>query len=157
MNEKSSFDIVNTPGTLEGKEEHKLEYIKGMISTVREDIKIVMLYITLAFAIILLFLSQIPLSTLLCLPLLFRILAFIGIALQSAAALFFFLYIRNLHITQMRMTRNIVSLDTIRTRELWAGEAGVWQQHKIKYQLGKYALTFGSICLGIVLFKILIL
>lgn len=157
MNERSSFDIVNTPGTLEGKEEHKLEYIKGMISTVREDIKIVMLYITLAFAIILLFLSQIPLPKLLSLPLLFRILAFIGIVLQAAAALFFFLYIRNLHITQMRMTRCIVSLDTIRTRELWAGEAGVWQQHKTKYHLGKYAFTSGSICLGIVLFKILIL
>jgi len=157
MIERSSFDIVNTPGTLEGKEEHKLEYIRGMISTVREDIKIVMLYITLAFAIILLFLSQIPLSTLLSLPLLFRIFAFIGIVFQSAAALFFFLYIRNLHITQMRMTRCIVSLDTIRTRELWAGEAGVWQQNKTKYQLGKYALTCGSICLGIVLFKILIL
>lgn len=157
MNQRSSFEIVNTPGTLEGKEEHKLEYIKGMISNVREDIKIVTLYITLTFAIILLFLSQIPLPTLLSLPLLFRIITFIGIAFQSAAALLFFLYVRNLHITQMRMTRCIVSLDTIRTRELWAGEAGVWQQHKTKYHFGKYALACGSICLGIVLFKILIL
>jgi energy-coupling factor transporter transmembrane protein EcfT len=148
---------VNTPGSLEGKEEYKLEYIKGMISIVREDMKMVMLYITLAFAIILLFLSQIPLKTLLSLPLWSRVLAFAGIIFQASAALFFFLYIRKLHITQMKMTRCIVSLDAIRARELWAGEAGVWQQHKVKYQVGQYALSCGTAFLAIVLFRILVL
>ena len=156
MNEKNSLNIDNSPVPLEGKDENKLEYIKDMISIVREDIKIVMLYITFAFAIILLFLSAIPLSILQGLPLLYRLLTFIVIALHSVAAFFFFLYIRNLHITQMKITRCLVSLNTKRTRELWAGETGVWQQHKKKYHLGKYALTSGTICLGIVLFKIII-
>lgn len=157
MKEKESLEIINTPYPLEGKDEHKLEYIKAMISLAREDIKHVMLYITLSLAIIFMFLTQIPIEVIFSLPQLARWFVFLGFIFHANSAFHFFLYIRNLHITQMKMTRCIVSLNVKKTRELWAGAAGVWQQHSLKYKVGKYSLGLGVVCLGIVLFYMLII
>lgn len=142
---------------LEGTDGNKLEYIKGMISVVREDIKIIMLYISFSLGIILLFLTQISLEKILTLCLLARILVFTGIVFLSLCAVCFFIYIRNLHITQMRMTRCIASLNALRTRELWAGENGVWEKHRYKYYFGKFFMVCGIVSFGIVLFYILII
>ncbi len=149
-----SFLIVGRPSPLEGKEEHKLEYIKEMISLVREDMKHVMLYITLGIAMIALFISQIAIKELVRLPFWARLILCGGIAALTFSALFFFRYIRHLHITQMKITRCLPSVDVIRARELWAGKAGVWQQHKRNYVIGKSLLGMGTVCLSVTLFHL---
>ena len=141
---------------LNGIDANKLEYIKGMISLAREDMKLVMLYVTLSFGIILLFLTQIPFDKILSLHLFLRILVFFGVLFLTLSALCFFLYIRHLHITQMKMTRCLASLNSFRTRELWAGESGVWKIAGAKYKAGKYLMGSGTACFVIVLFYILI-
>lgn len=155
--------MVNTGNTdasladLEGSDANKLEYIKGMIEIATEDIKIVMLYITLALGTIVFFLSQIEIKTILSWCLYLRILVFISIAFLAFSSFFFFLYIRNLHITRMKMTRCLASVNALSTRELWAGKTGVWEQHGYKYRAGKLFLCCGLACLGIVLFYVIIL
>ncbi|HEY0173460.1 MAG TPA: hypothetical protein VGB98_20785 [Pyrinomonadaceae bacterium] len=156
METKTSLEIVQTPSPLEGKDEHKLEYIKNMIALVREDIKHIMLYITLSLGVVILILTQVTIQVIRPLPLWGRLLAFAGIILQGAASFCFFLFIRKLHIIQMRMTRCIVSLDVIRTRELWAGDAGVWQLNKLRYTLGLIFMGSGLTCLCTVLFYLLV-
>lgn len=149
---RNSFDIVNTPSSLEGKDEHKLEYIKMMIEIVQNDIKVVYLYITLIIGLMAFIISQFDLvKVLIFLPVGIRIATFIGVICGSIAAICFFRYIRELHITRMKMTRCIVSLDVTRVRELWAGEAGVWEQNKNKYNAGKIFISI-SIVMFLVLF-----
>ena len=113
MKEKSSFDIVNTLSSLEGKEEHKLEYIKMMISVAQEDIRNVKLYISVGLGLTVFILSQIELHVMISLPLWARVFTLLGIIMATSSSLCFFLYMRALHITQMKMTRCIVSLDVI--------------------------------------------
>lgn len=151
---KNNKDPLND---LRGSDKNKFEYINGMISIVKEDIKIVMFYITLSLGIILLFLTQISIDKILSLSLLLRILVFLGVFFHSVAVFCFFLYIRNLHVSQMKMTRCLASLNSIHTRELWAGESGVWKKHGCKYRIGKLFFICGTICFGIVLFNILVL
>jgi hypothetical protein len=156
MESKTSLEVVNTSNPFEGKDEHKLEYIKGLISIAQEDVKHVMLYITLSLGIIVLIITQITIQAIRSLPLWVRLITFAGIILECAASYFFFLYIRNLHITQMRMTRCIVSLDAQQARELWAGDAGVWQKNKWKYNFGLFFMICGIVCFGTVLFYLLV-
>lgn len=157
LNMETQFENKSSLNDLQGTDANKLEYIKGMIIIAREDIKIVMLYITLALGIIVLFLTQISIDMILALCLYLRILVLAGIVLLSASAFCFFLYIRNLHITQMKMTRCLASLDSLRTRELWAGKTGVWQKHGYKYRMGRFLIVCGTLCFGIVLFYIIVL
>jgi hypothetical protein len=156
MTDRSSFDIVNTLSSLEGKAEHKLEYIKMMVAMVQEDIRNVSLYVTLGLGLMAFTLSQVGLDKILALAIWARILLFFGILTAALASYCFFLYIRALHITRMKMTRCLVSLDVIRTRELWAGDAGVWRQHGKKYKIGQAFIVFSIACFTIVLFYMLV-
>lgn len=156
MDERTAFDIVNKPSPLEGKEEHKLEYIKEMLSLAKWSQKHVMLYITASLGTVLFFFAQIGLPSIRALPLFARILSFVAVLFEVIGAWACFLYIRALHITQMKMTRCIVSLDVNRVRELWAGEAGVYQRNKIRYRGGRILMLIGMICLAAILFLMLV-
>ena len=155
MDKRTAFDIVNKPSPLEGKEEHKIEYIKEMLSLAKWSQKHVMLYTTASLGTVLFFLSQIGLPSIRALPLFARILSFVAVLFEVTGAWACFLYIRALHITQMKMTRCIVSLDVNRVRELWAGEAGVYQRNRIRYRGGRILMLIGMICLAAILFLIL--
>ncbi|OPY77145.1 MAG: hypothetical protein A4E65_02895 [Syntrophorhabdus sp. PtaU1.Bin153] len=148
--------IVNTPSSLEGKDEHKLEYIKEIIALAGEDIKIVMYYVTLSFAMLTLFITQISIKTLAALPLGLKMITCFGLFSCMLSAFFFFIYIRHLHITKMKIVRCIVSLDVIRVRELWAGEHGVWQQHKAKYNAGKLFLVLAAATLSLIVLTLIL-
>ncbi len=155
MDKRTAFDIVNKPSPLEGKEEHKIEYIKEMLSLAKWSQKHVMLYITASLGTVFFFLAQIGLPSIRALPLFARILSFVAVLFEVIGAWACFLYIRALHITQMKMTRCIVSLDVNRVRELWAGEAGVYQRNRIRYRGGRILMLIGMICLAAILFLIL--
>jgi hypothetical protein len=146
--------IVETPGPLDGGPQEKLEYIKGMIEVAQEDKKLNMLYITLSAGVIALVISQFDGQS--ALPRWARVLTFLSILLESAGAAVLFAYIRQLHIVQMRMTRCIPSLDTRRVRELWAGDFGIWEKHKMKYRLGLTSIAIGIVLLAAVLFRAMV-
>lgn len=114
LDSRSPEQIVATPSPLEGSDTNKLEYIKAMIDLVRHDVNHVMLYITFGIGVAALFLSQVGLVSMRTWPNSIRQVVCGAIVLELLAAACFFRYIRALHITQMRMTRCIVSVDVIR-------------------------------------------
>lgn len=141
---------------IEGKDEHKLEYIKMMITIAMDDIKHVTLYITVAFAVVIVFLTQIPIDRVLALPLWTRGLLCASLGALVLSALSFFRYVRQLHITRMKMARCLPSLDATTTRELWAGPSGVWQMRKKDYLFGLWFLGGGTVGVSAVLFYLFI-
>jgi hypothetical protein len=151
---EQSREIVNTPSPLAGDDPHKLEYIKAMLELVREDIRHVMLLVTAAFAISALFVTQIPLEAIVALPRWSRALLVVGLLAMVLAGLFFFRYVRCLHMTQMAIVRCLPSLDTVKTRELWAGRAGIWARHGVEYQRGRTCFAAGTLLLAVVLVHI---
>jgi hypothetical protein len=148
-NREESFKIVNSESPLEGKDEHKLEYIKAVMSLAMDDIQHITRLVTVSLAIILIFLTQIPIDLVLSLRLPIRIFLCIGLGCSAFSGLFFFRYTERLHTTRMTIARCLPSLDVRKVRELWAGEAGVWQQHRWNYNLGRYFLTAGIGCIGL--------
>ena len=138
-----SHKIIANISSLEGKEEHRFEYIKALIGMVQDDKKHVMLYITADFAIAAIFLTQTPTELLLMLPLWARTLIVTGIGLLGLSSLSFFKYVRHLHRNQMAVTRCLPSVDVERARELLAGRAGVWAVHGRWFTLGAWLMGVG--------------
>jgi len=138
--------------SLHGPDEYKLEYIKAMLELVREDIRHVLLRVTAALAVTALFITQVPYDRLIGLPLWTRVILCLGLASIALSGGLYFRYVRSLHITQMRMTRCIPTLDVYRTRALWAGPSGVWQRHKTSYRSGTLLFAASAILLGTVVF-----
>ena len=151
---EQSTRIVNTPSPLSGADPHRLEYIKAMLELAREDIRHVLLLVSAAFAISAVFVTQIPLEAIVALPRWGRALLVIGLIAMVLGGLFFFRYVRCLHTTQMAMTRCLPSLDAVKTRELWAGRAGVWARHGVEYRRGRAFFAAGTILLAVVLVHI---
>ena len=147
---EQSTRIINTPSSLTGTDPYKLEYIKAMLELAREDIRHVMLLVSAAFAISALFVTQIPIDAIVDLPRWSRALLIVGLIAMVLAGLFFFRYVRGLHTTQMAITRCIPSLDAVKTRELWAGRAGVWARHGVEYRRGRAFFTVGTLILAVV-------
>ncbi len=145
------------PGNLDGKEEHRLEYIKGMLTLIEQDIRQVHLYITFALATSAFIATRLDDSAVGALPSWVRWMAFLGILLLVSAALCFFSYIRALHITRMKVTRCLASCNVVRTRELWAGDAGVWAEDGFKYRLGQASVGLASLCVGAFFFYTIVM
>jgi hypothetical protein len=145
---------VVTPSEWTGADAHKLEYITAMLELVREDIRHVMLRVTAAFAISALFVTQIPLEAIIAVPQWSRALLVVGLLAMVLAGLFYFRYVTCLHRTQMAIVQCLPSLDTAKTHELWAGEAGVWKHHRVKYLLGTTWFAAGTLLLAVVLVHI---
>lgn len=87
MTDRSSHDIVNTPSPLEGKDEHKLEYIKEMLAMAQWSQKHVMLYVTVSLGAVLFFISQIGLPVIRSLPFWGRLIFFIAVFCEVFGAL----------------------------------------------------------------------
>jgi hypothetical protein len=149
-------EIVATPSTLVGKDEHRLEYINAMIALAVDDIRHVTLYVTFSLGIVALVVSQLPVERVLGLPVAYRLLLCAGVVILAIAALCYFGYVRQLHRARMRMVRCLPSLHAERVRELWAGEAGVWQSSGWLYKLGRVLLAVGLVLVGLVIFAVYI-
>lgn len=148
--------VVDTPSPLDGEPEHKLEYIKAILEIAQDDIRHVHLLVTAALAISAVYVTQLPLERLLSLPLLVRILLSAGLLAMAFSSLFYFRYIRCLHLARMGIARCLPSIDAAKARELWAGEYGVWQQHKREYYIGRAMFTVGAVLLGMVIVYLLL-
>ena len=122
-----------------------------MIEIARADARHVTLYTTFSLGLAAITVSRIPLSDVPHLHLWVRLLLCLGIVSLAGASAFYFSYVRKLHVTQMRMARCLPTLDTVRVRELWAGEHGVWARNKWRYVGGQVALVLGVVCIGAVL------
>ncbi|MGH2827090.1 MAG: hypothetical protein ACRDKF_08985, partial [Actinomycetota bacterium] len=137
--------------SLEGKDEHKLEYIKAMMSIAMDDIRHVALYISLAFAVVIVFITQIGVDAVVGLSAWARTLVSFGLLFLLASALFFFRYIRQLHIARMKMARCLPSLNVNLVREYWAGDRlGVWTNYKSEYMRGLTFLALGIVSVSVV-------
>lgn len=134
--ESQSAQIVSTLPSLEGAAEHKLEYIKTLISLCADDARQVTVYVSASFLLTVVTVNGFMPKNLSAVPPWLRITFSLSILMLGAGALCFFRYARKLHQTRMSLTRCIPSLDTVRARELWAGEAGVWHVHGRAYRLG---------------------
>lgn len=151
----SRADSPNSdPAALEGTDSNKLEYIKALLVIARDDEVHVGLYVTVALAIASLFITQIPLESIQVLPLWTRIVLCTGLLSLACSALFFFRYIRGLHLTRMRIARCLPSLDVHRARELWAGSGGVWERYKSNYYAGQALLGIGIASVGVVILRL---
>lgn len=143
-----SAKIVNDLPSLEGSDEAKLEYLKEMIQLAQDDVRQVLLYVSGSAAVTIIVVSTLlrDISTLSTIT---KIFMCAGVTLIVTGSLCFFRYARRLHMTRMRMTRCIPTLNVARVRELWAGEAGVWARHGRTYRLGQLLLSIGSASLFI--------
>lgn len=151
-----SYKITSRLSDLEGKDEHKLEYLKTLLALGADDIRHVSLYITAIFAITLIALGSAVFPPILLLTTPVRGVLAIGIICAGFSVLFFFRYVRMMHLTRMAIARCLPSLDIRRARELWAGEAGVWNTHKRSYYNGLLFLSIGLACDGFVLVYLLL-
>jgi hypothetical protein len=143
--------------SLQGKDEHMLEYIKTMMSIAMDDIRHVALYISLAFAIVIVFITQIGVDAVVQLSAWARALVSFGLLFLLTSALFFFRYIRKLHIARMKMARCLPSLDVNLVREYWAGKKlGVWTNHKREYMAGLTFLALGIVSVSVILLYVLL-
>lgn len=128
--------------SLDGKEEHKLEYIKQMIDLVNQDKRAVMLYISFIIGTFVLTISQFNTKLLEMSSGLKIICFFIAITLVTSC-FFHFRYWRMLHRVSMKFIRCIPTLNTFRVRELWAGKYGVNNKNRTIYLLANYLMAIG--------------
>src|SRR5438046_687244 len=142
--ETESSKHIEAISSLEGSEEHRLEYIKTLVALLQDDARHVLLYVTVDFAVVLLFLSQIPIDRTLSLPLWARSVLAAGLVSMLFSALAFFMYVRRIHINRYALARCIPSVDAVRAREIVAGKAGLWQTHKRRYFAGLWLLRLGT-------------
>lgn len=137
-------DFPDDLSDLEGPEERRLRYIESMVEVAGEDVRHVMLYVTLALSAILVTLTQLPFSRLIGLPVVFRCLLLLGLFLVGAGAGCFFRYVRALHLARMGIVRCLASADAKHARQLWAGATGVWEQRGHFYHWGMRLCAFGG-------------
>lgn len=124
----------------------KKEYIKHMIELVKEDMKMVMIYVAAFLAIVATVTTKIPITTLVALSFSEKLVMAAGIVAAMLAAFLYFYYVRQLHLTQMFMTRALASLDVATVRNCWSGPKGVWQKHKGAYKLAGVLGTISVVC-----------
>jgi hypothetical protein len=142
--------IIQQLPSLDGEDEHKLEYIKTLMMLASDDMKHVTVYITVAFATTALLLGGSLTEQIFSAATWVRTVLTLGLFALALGSLAFFRYVRKLHLTRMQLARCLPSVDTIRARELWAGKAGVGAIHLRAYNLGLYLLTAGLTAEGIV-------
>jgi hypothetical protein len=148
-------EIVDTPSPLDGADEHKLEYIKSILEIAQDDIRHIQLLVTAALGISAVYVTQLPLGELRDLPVGVRSVLAVGLVAMAFSSLFYFRYIRCLHRTRMSIARCLPSVDALKARELWAGDYGVWKQHKREYETGRALFTIGAILLSFVIVYLL--
>ena len=124
----------------------KKEYIKHMIELVREDMKMVMIYVAAFLAIVATVTTKIPIPTLAALTFPEKLVMALGVVAAMSAALLYFYYVRQLHLVQMFMTRALASLDVVTVRHSWSGPKGVWQKHKGAYRLAAILGVISIVC-----------
>jgi hypothetical protein len=122
--------------------QYRFEYIKQSVEIAREDARHVLLNVSFCVAAIAALLTQADLRPQSGSALEMKSLYIASLLSFLLASGLFFSYIRALHLLQMRLVRNIISLDIFRARELIAGESGVWAQHGWKYSLGRIVMVF---------------
>ena len=148
--------IVDTPSPLDGEPEHRLEYIKAVLELAQEDVRHIQLLVTAALGISAVYLTQLPLDKLLGLHLWARLVLAAGLITMVASSLFYFRYIRCLHLARMGIARCLPSVDAVKARELWAGTYGVWQLHKREYYRGRALFAIGAALLSVVIVDLLL-
>jgi hypothetical protein len=135
-------EIVKALPPLEGSDEFKLEYIKEMIQLAQDDARQVLLYVSGSAAVITIVLASL-LRTTSTLSTVTKSFMCASVAFIALSSLCFFRYSRYIHLSRMRMIRCIPTLNIVRVRELWAGDAGVWARHRKTYRLGQLLFAIG--------------
>ncbi|MFI6478029.1 hypothetical protein ACIBH1_08865 [Nonomuraea sp. NPDC050663] len=128
---------------LEGPEELRVEYIKGLVETAAEDARHVTLNVSLALAVVAVFLTQLPHELVFGQVLAVRLTLFLGLLALGASAIAFFGYVRAVHYARMAIVRSLASADAKHARQLWAGRYGVWERKKRWYQAGQMLMYVG--------------
>lgn len=154
--QSASAEIIAAVPPLDGLPEHKLEYIKALITLCTDDVRQVTLYISVSFVLTAVVVNGLLPEDLSRVATWLLFMFLFSIVMLAAGALCFFRYARKLHQTRMSLTRCIPSLDTRRARELWAGEAGVWHVHGRAYNLGLVLFGSGLLLQGLVLVGLLL-
>jgi hypothetical protein len=153
---RKSAEILKGWPSLEGTDASKLEYLKHLVAMGADDMKHVTVYISLAFGVTALLLSGKVSEALLKSPMYVRLTMVLGVSLLAMSGIFFYRYVRKIHLARMAITRCIPTLDTTRARELWGGKAGVWSIHGRAYKAGWWLLFLGLTCEGLVAISIII-
>jgi len=128
---------------LDGPEELRLEYIKGLCSIAGEDARHVTLNVTLALGIVTVLLTQLPQELVFGQSLPVRATMLVGLIALGTSAIFFFTYVRAVHYVRMAIVRCMASANARHARQLWAGQYGVWEQQKRWYFWGMCVLFIG--------------
>lgn len=153
----SSINFQDDLSDLDGPEERRIQYIQGLLDVTGEDLRHVMLFVTVSLSLIVIVLTQLPFDRLVDLPLTVRLLLVVGLALTGTGALFFFRYVRVIHIARLGIARCLASADARHARQLWAGAEGVWETRGNSYRWGvrltglggsSVALSVGYLLLG---------
>ena len=153
---RASAKILEGWPSLEGDDANKLEYLKTLATIAADDMKHVTVYISVAFAVTALLLSGKAFEALVASPAHVRLTMVLSVVCLAMSGIFFFRYVRRMHLTRMAIARCIPTLDTVRARELWAGKAGVWAIHKRAYNVGLGLLFIGVTLEGLVAISIII-
>ncbi|KAB8165746.1 hypothetical protein FH609_015120 [Streptomyces sp. 3MP-14] len=132
----SSIDFPDDLSDLDGPEERRVQYIQGLLDVMGEDLRHVMLFVTVSLSFIVIVLTQLPFDRLVDLPLAVRLLLVVGLALTGAGALLFFRYVRVIHLARLGVARCLASADARHARQLWAGAEGVWETRGSFYRWG---------------------
>lgn len=156
LTDEESASVVARAPSLHGEPAYELEYIKGMIGIAQDDIRHIFLLAGAALAIGALFVTQIPIETVMRLRVEFRIGVVTGLACLGLAALSFFQYGRAMHLNRMRMVRCLPTLDVVRVRELWAGPHSGWARHKHLFHRGQWLMGAGVALEGIAILDLLV-
>lgn len=151
LTDAEAREVVAAAPSIHGPAELELEYIKQMVAVAQDDIRHVFIYATAALAVAGLFVTQIPVSTVLALPWILRALLVVGLGSLALASYLFFRYARAMHLNRMRMIRCIPTLHVVRVRELWAGPHSGWQRNKHLFHRAQRLMGFGIMCIGLAL------
>ena len=156
LTEDQAREVVATPPSIHGPAQLELEYIKQMVAVAQDDIRHVLIYATAALGVAGLFVTQIPVSNVLALPLVLRGVVVAGLGCLTLAAYLCFKYARAMHLNRMRMVRCIPTLHVVRVRELWAGPHSGWQHNKHLFHRAQWLMGLGFGCIGISLAYLLL-
>ena len=156
LGDDEARQVVASLPSIHGPRERELEYILQMIAVAQDDIRHVFLYATAALGVAALFVTQIPLATILGLPWLIRPVLLAGLGCLVVASYLFFKYARAMHLNRMRMIRCIPTLYVVRVRELWAGADSGWQRNKRLFHWAQRLMLLGIVCIGIVVAFVLL-
>jgi hypothetical protein len=149
LTDAEAQEVVATPPSIHGPRDLELEYIKQMVAVAKDDIRHVFIYATAALGVAGLFITQIPVSTVLALPWILRVVVVVGLGSLTSASYIFFRYARAMHLNRMRMIRCIPTLHVVRVRELWAGHHSGWQRNKHLFHRAQRLMAFGIVCIGV--------